>query len=200
MSDRPTATAATPDEAAADAVEIGFPVAVKIVLQKLTHKSDVGGVALGLASPAAVRSACERMQAAMPPGVDLAGFLVQQMVDGGVETIVGVVDDLSLGPLVGFGLSGTTVEVLNDEALRITPLTDTDAREMVCSIRGLPLLQGYRGRPPANLAALEELLLRISWLVEEVPQVAEMDMNPVKVFELGRGLAPVDVRISVRPA
>jgi acetyl coenzyme A synthetase (ADP forming)-like protein len=196
----PSRLVPTPEEAAMAAAEIGFPVATKIVSQALTHKSDVGGVALGLASPAEVRSACERMQAAMPPGADLAGFLVQQMVEGGVETIVGVVDDPSFGPLVGFGLGGTTVEVLNDVALRITPLTDTDAREMVHSIRGLPLLQGYRGRPPADLEALEELLLRISWLVEEVPQVAEMDLNPVKVFEPGRGLAPVDVRIAVRPA
>ena len=178
----PSRLTATPEDAAAAAGEIGFPVATKIVSQTLTHKSDIGGVALDLESPDA----------------DLAGFLVQQMVEGGVETIVGVVDDANFGSLVGFGLGGTTVEVLNDIALRITPLTDTDAREMVRSIRGLPLLQGYRGRPPADLDALEELLLRISWLVEEVPQVSEMDLNPVKVLEPGRGPAPVDVRVYVR--
>jgi acyl-CoA synthetase (NDP forming) len=194
----PSRLVPTPEEAAMAAAEIGFPVATKIVSQALTHKSDVGGVALGLASPAEVQSACERMQAGMPAGADLAGFLVQQMVEGGVETIVGVVEDPSFGPLVGFGLGGTTVEVLNDVALRITPLTDADAREMVRSIRGLPLLQGHRGRPPADLEALEDLLLRISWLVEEVPQVSEMDLNPVKVFASGRGLMPVDARVYVR--
>jgi acetyl coenzyme A synthetase (ADP forming)-like protein len=196
----PARIAPTPEDAAGIAAAIGFPVAVKVVSQRLTHKSDIGGVALGLGSPEEVRAACERMRAAMPAEADLQGFLVQQMVEGGVETIVGVVEDPNFGPLVGFGLGGTTVEVLNDIALRITPLTDVDAREMVRSIRGLPLLQGYRGRPPADLAALEELLLRISWLVEEVPQVSEMDMNPVKVFAPGHGLAAVDVRIYVRGA
>jgi acetyl coenzyme A synthetase (ADP forming)-like protein len=190
--------APAPEEAATAATEIGFPVAVKVVSQRLTHKSDIGGVALGLMSPEEVRAACERMQAAMPGDADLEGFLVQQMVEGGVETIVGVVQDPNFGPLVGFGLGGTTVEVLNDVALRITPLTDVDAHEMVRSIRGLPLLQGYRGRPPADLDAVEDLLLRISWLVEEVPHVSEMDMNPVKVFEPGQGLAAVDVRVYAR--
>jgi acyl-CoA synthetase (NDP forming) len=138
------------------------------------------------------------MQAAMPEGVPAEGFLIQQMVDGGIETIVGVADDLNFGPLVAFGLGGTTVEVLNDVVLRITPLTDTDVHEMVRSIKGLPLLQGYRGRPSADLAAIEQLLLRVSWLVEEVPQIAEMDLNPVKVFAPGAGLAAIDARVYVR--
>ncbi len=99
---------------------------------------------------------------------------------------------------IGFGLGGTAVEVLNDVVFRITPLTDVDAAEMVRAIRGLPLLQGYRGRPPADLAAVEDLLLRLSWLVEQAPEVREMDLNPVKVFEPGRGLAAIDVRVYVR--
>lgn len=188
-------TAATAAEAAG---RVGFPVAVKLVLPTMTHKSDVGGVTLDLGSADAVRQACERMVARLPAGAAVDGFLVQQMVTDGAEVIVGVVDDGIFGPLIGFGLGGTAVEVLNDVAFRITPLTDADAREMVRSIRGLPLLQGYRGRPAGDLAAIEDLLLRISWLVETAPEIAEMDANPVKVFEPGRGLALVDVRIHVR--
>src|SRR5207249_7013998 len=123
---------------------------------------------------------------------------VQQIAAEGIEVIVSVVDDPTFGPLIGFGLGGTVVEVLKDTVFRITPLTDADAREMVRSIRGLPLLQGYRGQPLADLEAIEDLLLRISWLVEELPEIAEMDLKPVKVFEPGRGLAPIDVRVSVR--
>ncbi|MBX6377463.1 MAG: GNAT family N-acetyltransferase [Clostridia bacterium] len=190
------AVAATAEEAAAAAARIGFPVAVKAVAPGLTHKTDVGGVALHLSSAAAVRQACEDMRRRIG---NLEGFLVQQMADDGTEVIVGVVDDPTFGPLIGFGLGGTAVEVLNDTAFRITPLTDADAREMVRSIRAFPLLQGYRGRPPADLEALEDLLLRVSWLVEEVPEIAEMDLNPVRVFGPGRGLAPVDVRVYVRP-
>jgi acyl-CoA synthetase (NDP forming) len=126
-------------------------------------------------------------------------FPVQQIVAEGIEVIVSVVDDPTFGPLIGFGLGGPVVEVLKDTVFSITPLTDADVREMVRAIRGLPLLQGYRGRPPADLEAIEDLLLRISWLVEELPQIAEMDLNPVKVFEPGRGLTPIDVRVYVRP-
>jgi len=126
-------------------------------------------------------------------------FPVQHIAAEGIEVIVSVVDDPTFGPLIGFGLGGTAVEVLKDTVFRITPLTDADAREMVRSIRGLPLLQGYRGQPLADLEAIEDLLLRISWLVEELPEIAEMDLNPVKVFEPGRGLAPIDVRVYVRP-
>ena len=194
----PFALVPTAQEAAAAAERIGFPVAVKIVSPTLTHKSDFGGVVLDLASPVAVEQACAAMLARVPAGGDVDGLLVQQMVAGGIETIVGLVDDGTFGPLLGFGLGGTAVEVLNDVAFRITPLTDADAYEMVRSIRSLPLLQGYRGRPPADLAAIEDLLLRISWLVEEVPAISEMDANPVKVFAPGQGLALVDVRVHAR--
>ena len=136
------------------------------------------------------------MRAAIGPAVER--FLVQRMAEAGVEVLVGVTQDETFGPLIGFGLGGTAVEVLNDIVFRITPLTDEDAREMVRSIRGLPLLQGYRGRPVADLGALEELLLRISWLVEAVPEIAELDLNPVMAYGGGRAPCPVDVRIRVR--
>lgn len=189
---------ATAAEAAAASERIGFPVVVKLVAPKMTHKSDAGGVVLNLRSADAVRGACEQILARVPEGIEVDGFLVQQMVSGGAEVIVGVVDDGNFGPLVGFGMGGTAVEVLNDVAFRITPLTDVDAQEMVRSIRSLPLLQGYRGRPPADLEAVEDLLLRISWLVEAVPEIAEMDANPVKVMAPGEGLALVDLRVYVR--
>lgn len=186
----------TPDQAAAAAERIGLPVAVKVVSATLTHKSDIGGVALRLTTLEAVRDACTGMAERL--GQAVQRFLVQQMVDGGAEVIVGVADDPTFGPLVGFGLGGTAVEVLNDVVFRITPLTDADARDMIHAIRGLPLLQGYRGRTTADLAAVEDLLLRISWLVEEIPAISEMEMNPVKVFEPGRGLIPVDARVYVK--
>jgi acetyl coenzyme A synthetase (ADP forming)-like protein len=188
----------SPAEAGAVAERLGLPVAVKLVSSTLTHKSDVGGVVLGLTSTEAVIAACERMRERIGEAVE--GFLVQRMVDAGVEAIVGVVDSANFGPLVGFGLGGTAAEVLNDVAFRITPLTDSDTAEMVRSIRSLPLLQGYRGRPPADLAAVQDLLLRISWLVEEVPDVAELDLNPVMVYAAGKGLAIPDVRVGVKEA
>jgi acetyl coenzyme A synthetase (ADP forming)-like protein len=188
----------TPEDAVEAAERIGFPVAVKVVSPKLTHKSDVGGVALNVATQDAVRAACERMRGLARPDVPIDGFLVQQMVAEGTEVIVGVVDDATFGPLLGFGLGGTAVEVLNDMAFRITPLTDADAAEMVRAIRAWPLLNGYRGRPPADVPAIEDLLLRVSRLVESVPQIAEMDLNPVMVYPAGQGIAVVDVRVAVR--
>jgi len=190
------AAAATPDEAAEAAARIGFPVAVKVLSTRIVHKTDVGGVALNLGSTDAVRAACQDMQARLSEAVE--GFLVQEMAPEGVEGIVGMTADPVFGPLVAFGLGGTAVEVLQDIAFRITPLTDVDAREIVRSIRGFPLLEGYRGRPPADITAVEDLLLRVSWLAEEVPEIDEMDLNPVRVFPPGQGLLPLDVRVYVR--
>ncbi len=121
------------------------------------------------------------------------------MVEGGVEAIVGVTQDRSFGPLVMVGLGGTLVELLKDVQVRIQPLTDVDARDMVRSIKGYPLLQGWRGSPPADVAALEELLLRVSALAGELPEVAEMDLNPVRVFSPGEGAVVVDARMLLRP-
>jgi acetate---CoA ligase (ADP-forming) len=120
-------------------------------------------------------------------------------VSGGVELMVGVTQDPLFGPLIAFGLGGIHVEILRDVCFRITPLTDRDASEMIRSIRGFRLLEGYRGHPPADLDAIEEVLLRVSRLVEETPEITELDLNPVFALPPGQGCLIVDARIKVEP-
>ena len=121
------------------------------------------------------------------------------MVSGGTEVMVGVAQDPLFGPLIAIGLGGMHVEVLGDVCFRVTPLTDSDAAEMVRSIRGYRLFQGYRGHAPADVAAIENVLLRVSLLVEEVPEVRELDLNPVFALPPGKGCRIVDARVRVEP-
>jgi acetyl coenzyme A synthetase (ADP forming)-like protein len=190
-----THAAETADDAVAAAVELGYPVALKAAAPEIVHKTDRGGVALDLADERAVRAAFEAM--AQHLGTEMGGAIVQPMVATGVETIVGVTHDPSFGPLVLFGMGGTTAELLGDRTLRILPLTDVDAHDLVRSLRGSPLLFGYRGRPEVDVGALEELLLRVGRLAEDVPEVAEMDLNPVVVT--ADGAVAVDVKVRVAP-
>jgi acetyltransferase len=187
--------------AAAAARRLSFPVAIKLVSQTITHKSDIGGVVLGASSSQAVQRAYrqirERVQA-LGKLPEMEGVVVQKMIPRGVEALVGVTQDLSFGPLIMFGLGGTIVELMKDVQLRVQPLTDVDAREMVRSIKGYPLLEGWRGAPPADVAAAEDLILRVSQMVEELPEIAEMDLNPVKLLAPGEGAVVVDCRILVR--
>jgi acyl-CoA synthetase (NDP forming) len=125
------------------------------------------------------------------------GVLVQPMLERGVEVMVGVTQDPLFGPLIAFGLGGIHVEVLGDVSFRVTPLTDRDAADMVRSIRGYRLLQGYRGHPPGDLEALQEVLLRVSRLVEEVPAITEVDLNPIFALPPGEGCRIADARIQV---
>jgi acetate---CoA ligase (ADP-forming) len=188
--------AGTPEEAGAAAEELGGPVALKAVAPRLLHKTEARGVLLGLSGAEQVQSAAREMAAAVAAaGHTVERFLVQRMVGEGVELLVGVVNDASFGPVVACGAGGTAVELLKDVAVRITPLTDRDAAEMVRSLATFPLLDGYRGAPKADVAALEELLLRVSALVEAHPEVAELDCNPVKV--LPHGAVVVDARVRV---
>jgi acyl-CoA synthetase (NDP forming) len=129
----------------------------------------------------------------------MEGVLVQAMIQGGTEVLVGMTHDPLFGPLVAFGLGGIHVEILGDVCFRVTPLTDHDAREMVRGIRGYRLFQGYRGHPAADVAALEDLLLRVSRLVEEVPEINELDLNPVFALPPGQGCRIVDARIGLKP-
>jgi acetyl coenzyme A synthetase (ADP forming)-like protein len=183
--------AMTPDDAAAVATKIGFPVALKAASGAIVHKSDVGAVHLGLGSPEAVRDAFNAMAARL--GDEMGGGVVQAMVRPGVETIVGITHDPSFGPLVLFGMGGTAAELLRDTALRIVPITDVDAHEVVRSLKTSPMLTGYRGAPPVDIGALEDVVVRIGRLADTMPEVTEMDCNPVIVSP--EGAAVVDVRV-----
>jgi acetate---CoA ligase (ADP-forming) len=198
----PTVLARSADDAAALAGIFGLPVVAKVQSRKLLHKSDAGAVRVGLGSERAVRAAFKDLSAlAAAEGAAEAsegeGVVLQPMITGGVETMIGITDDPLFGPLVGFGLGGVHVEVLGDVQFRVAPLTDRDADELLHGIRGYKLLQGYRGHPPADLDALRELLLRIARLAEDVPEIAELDLNPVIALPPGNGCRIVDARIRV---
>lgn len=198
----PTEFARTDAEAVAAAERIGYPVAVKLASRRVVHKSEAGGVHLGLNSAAAVRAAFAEIQQRVLRDHDadaMDGVTVQPVVRGGAELTAGVAHDPLFGPLVAFGLGGVHVEVLGDVAFRVAPLTDRDAAEMVRGVRGYRLLEGYRGHPPADVPALEEALLRLSRLAEEVPEIAEVDLNPVFAFPPGEGCQVGDARVRVRP-
>jgi len=187
----------TPAQAAAVQGEFGGPVAVKIAAA--IHKSDVGGVALGIETPQAAAEAVTAIRAIVAEaGVaeHAAEFLVQEQIRDGVEMIVGVTHDPAFGPLVLAGLGGTFVEVLGDVAVRITPLSDTDVDEMLRSLRSYRLLTGYRQSPPLDVAAFAELLHRVSAMVEDIPEITELDLNPVFVRQHGAVVADVRVRLS----
>jgi len=186
--------AATPAEAAAAAGDLGGPVAVKAYAAGLLHKSEAGAVALGLDGPEAARGAAAAMAGRLSAaGTPPEGFLVQAMAGSGVEMIVGVVQDPRFGPVVACGAGGTAVELLKDVSVRLTPLTRSEADEMIRGLATFPLLDGYRGRPKADVAALRDLVLRLGALAEDVPELAEVDLNPVIVGS--DGVAVVDARI-----
>jgi acetyl coenzyme A synthetase (ADP forming)-like protein len=198
----PVAFAASAKQAAEAARRLGLPVAVKLASSTITHKSDVGGVVLDVKTVSGVERAYRAIRSRLRElgrEDEMQGVTVQAMVSGGVETIVGVTHDRSFGPLILFGLGGTLVELLKDVQLRIQPLTDVDVRDMVRSVKGYQLLQGWRGSPPADIGALEELLLRVSALAEDLPEVAEMDLNPVRALAPGEGAVVVDARVLLRP-
>lgn len=191
---------ATAEEAAGAQRDFGVPVAVKVAAP--IHKKDIGGLALGLDSPEAAAAAVEQMEDALrSAGMEqhLGAYLVQEMVSGGIEMVVGVASDPSFGPIVMTGMGGSLVELLRDVSVRITPLTDRDVDEMIDGLKMRPLLSGYRGDPPADEAALKDLIHRIGAMVEDLPEVVELDINPVFVRDTGNGVVAVDVRMKVQP-
>jgi acetyl coenzyme A synthetase (ADP forming)-like protein len=195
------ALAETPDQAVAASRKIGFPVVVKLASATISHKSDVGGVALDIRSEKEVRAAFKDIKAKlskMGRQKEMAGVTVQRMVKGGVETIVGVTQDPLFGPLIMFGLGGIYAELLKDVAIRLHPLTNLDAKELINSIKMARLFRGFRGAPVSDTQSLEDLLLRLSALVEDIPQIAELDLNPVKVMPQGEGYWVVDARVLLR--
>ena len=192
--------APTPEAAGAAAAELGGKVALKAVAPKLIHKTEAKAVVLNLEGAAEVTQAASEMAARIAAqGTQVEKFFVQRMVrPGGVEMLVGVVHDALFGPVVACGAGGTAVEVLKDVKVRITPLTDSDAHDMVTSLKTFPLLDGFRGAPKCDVAGLEELLLRVGSMVENHPEIAEMDCNPVIV--LPEGAVIVDARIRIEPS
>ena len=186
------------NEASKAAQKAGFPVVLKIVSPDLTHKSDVGGVRLGLESAADTKTAFEDIVAAVKeaqPDARIEGVAVQKMAPTGTEVIVGMSKDPQFGPVMMFGLGGIFVEVLKDVAFRIVPLEPKDASQMIREIKGFPVLEGVRGQPPADLAALEKLILKLSEFVEAHPEIDELDLNPV--FAYSDGALAVDARIVI---
>ncbi len=190
------ATSAT--EAARIGQEIGYPVALKIVSPDIIHKTDVGGVVLGCHTADQVREGYEQIVRNVrerQPEATVSGILVQRMVGGGRETIVGVTRDASFGPMVMFGLGGVLVEALQDVVFRIAPLSQNDVHDMVRALRGFKILTGIRGQPPADLAALEAILLRVSQLASDNQEIRELDINPLLAFS--NGVTAVDGRVMI---
>jgi acetyl coenzyme A synthetase (ADP forming)-like protein len=192
------ATSAT--EAAAAATRVGLPVAMKIVSPDISHKTDVGGVRLGLTTAGEVRDAFARMMddvGARASGARVDGVVVQRMVRGGRETIAGVTRDRLFGPLVMFGLGGILVEAVRDVVFRLAPLGTCDATDMVAGIRGAAILSGIRGEPPADRDALVDAVRRVAQLAVDFPEIEEMDVNPLLAFEHGATAVDARVRIHV---
>jgi len=180
--------------AAAAARSVGYPVAVKMNSPDVTHKSDAGGVILGVRDEAGVRAAFRAiLDAERRAGVRPGGALVCAMAPPGHEVIVGVTRDLQFGHAVMFGLGGVFVEAMKDVSFRVAPLSERDAAEMIDGIRGRRVLSGLRGKPPADVPALRALLLRVSEFLSAHPEVEEMDLNPVIVHE--KGLSVADARV-----
>jgi acetyl coenzyme A synthetase (ADP forming)-like protein len=184
----PARAARSPAEAAACAAALGGPVAVKILASDISHKSDVGGVALGLASPAAAAEAAARMLervGRLRPEARLDGVLVQAMAEGGAELLLGLVRDPQFGPLVVVGFGGIFVEVLDDTATRLAPVDPVQAREMLEELRMAPALRGARGRPPVDLDTLAGVVSRFSRIALDVPDLVELEINPLLVTPTG---------------
>jgi hypothetical protein len=182
-------------EAVQMAEEMGFPVVIKVISPDVLHKSDVGGVVLGVMDTEGVREACagirERIEKAQP-GARIDGFTVEQQVSG-TEIIVGMSRDPDFGPLLMVGMGGIFVEVYKDVAFRLAPLTRRDALEMIEEIQAQPLLDGARERPVLDRPELAEVLVRISDLVEAVPEINELDVNPFVITD--DGLVAIDARV-----
>ena len=187
--------ARTEDDAVAAAAAIGYPVVVKADVPGLLHKTDAGAVLLDLRTEDDVRAGYRQLAGQF--GARLTGVLIEPMINGGTEVLIGVQDDQMFGPLVVFGLGGVATEVLADHAARLAPLTETDADTLINSIRSAPLLHGHRGSPAADIPALRDVLMRVSRLADDLPEVTELDLNPVIARQFGA--VAVDARIRVTP-
>ena len=197
----PVRHAATAADAAAAAEALGFPVALKLSSSTITHKSDVGGVSLGLRSAAEVRTAFgvleRRLEQAGQRG-EMDGVLLQAMAKGGLEIVLGMSEDPQFGPVLMVGLGGIYLELFKDVQFALHPVTDRDASKMIDKLRARPIFDGYRGEPARDVDALHETLLRLSQLVEDHPEIKEIDLNPVMLQPKGQGCVTVDTRFRVQ--
>jgi acyl-CoA synthetase (NDP forming) len=180
-----TKLAKTQKEAVSLSQKMGFPVVLKIVSPDVIHKSDSGGVRLSVNSVSEVKKAYDEILKKIKkqyPTAVVHGISVQKMVRAGTEVIVGTSKDPQFGPVIMFGLGGIFVELLKDVSFRVIPVERRDVQEMIQEIKGYPLLQGYRGKEPANIMALVEIILKISKLIEENPQIKELELNPIFIY------------------
>ena len=195
-----TRLARTKSEAVSLSREIGFPVALKVVSPDVVHKSDIGGVKVGLINTAQVQKAYTEIIANVKeslPDATIEGVSVQKMVLPGVEIIIGVTEDAQFGPVVMFGLGGIWVEAIKDVVFRVVPVTAWDAEEMVREIKGFAVLQGYRGQEAVDLSFLAKLITRISEFIEKNPRFKEIDINPLIAYS--DSAVAVDARIVMKP-
>jgi acyl-CoA synthetase (NDP forming) len=191
-----TKLATSKEQAISLSKEMGLPVALKITSPDVIHKSDAGGVKLGLDTEEKVGQAYDDIVTAIKkeyPNAKIEGVAVQQMARPGVEVIIGMSKDAQFGPVIMFGLGGILVEILKDVSFRIVPLEKRDAREMIKEIKGYPVLEGYRGQEAVDIGNLEDLILKVSDFVEKHPEIDELDLNPV--FAYSNGATAVDARV-----
>ncbi len=193
-----TQLAETKEAAVELSEKFGYPVVLKVSSVDISHKSDAGGVKVNLKTKAEVENAydtiLESCKAAVP-GANIEGVSVQPMGKAGTEVIIGMIKDASFGPVIMFGLGGVFVEVLKDVSFRVVPIDESDAEDMVNEIKGKKLLEGYRGQEPADVATLQQMLIKLSDLVNATPEIQEIDMNPV--FAYKDGAVVVDARIII---
>ncbi|MEM1545874.1 MAG: acetate--CoA ligase family protein [Candidatus Methanomethylicia archaeon] len=184
------------DEALQAAREIGYPVVIKIISRDIIHKSDVGGVIVNIRSDEEAINACKIIENNVlrhNPNAKIDGFLVEKMAQPTTEVIVGMIKDPQFGPAIMFGLGGIFVEVLKDVSFRVVPLTRYDAEEMIKEIKAYPILKGIRGRPPADIEALINIILNVSKMSSEISEINQIDLNPI--FTYPKGAITVDARI-----
>ena len=198
-----TETAFSPEEAVEKAGRAGFPIALKLRSSTIVHKTDVSGVALDLKTAGEVEisfNAIKQKLSEMGREAEMEGVIIQPMASGGQEVILGMTMDPTFGPLVMVGLGGIQVELMKDVSFSLHPLTELDPQRMLSRLKSLPLLEGWRGRPRRDIKALTEAILRFSVLIEHFPEIEQMEINPLAVFDEGKGCAAVDTRIFIRPA
>ena len=195
----PYKLAASADEAVSGRRSMGYPVVMKICGPKILHKTDVGGVRLNLADEAQVRGAYDQMiksvRQRLGDEIEIWGVVIQKMLDPGKEVILGVTRDDRFGPVLMFGLGGIYTETFRDVSFRLAPIRENVAKEMIHEIRSIKLLEGVRGEPPSDLAAVADCLLRLSQFVTDHPNISELDINPLLVYPRGKGAMVADARI-----